>query len=109
MQVIKETSVPANSTVENILSGSIYEFPPWNCKVDFGLSGSATGLVATVTSGSDVLQEEGPVPPTNRFPQAQDDFTLTDLIGAGERIVLRVRNTTGGALTLFSTTRLTPI
>lgn len=108
MQVIKEISVAANATVDNVLSGSVYEFPAFNCKVDFGLSGSATGLVATVTSGSDVLQEEGPVPPTNRFPQAQDDFTLSDLVGAGERLVVKVRNTTGGGLTLFSTTRLTP-
>jgi hypothetical protein len=109
MQVIKQISVAANTTVDNVLSGSVYEFPAFNAKVDFGLSGSATGLVATVTSGSDVLQEEGPVPPTNRFPQADQDFTLTDLVGGGERLVIRVRNTTAGALTLFSTTRLTPI
>lgn len=109
MQVIKEISIAANATLDNVLSGSIYEFPSFNAEVDFGLTASATGLVATVTSGSDVLQEEGPVLPTNAFPVADQDFTLTDIVGAGERLVIRVRNTTAGALTLFSTTRLTPV
>jgi hypothetical protein len=38
-----------------------------------------------------------------------DDYTLTDVAGQGERLKIRGRNTTGGALTLFYAVRITPL
>lgn len=105
----KEVSVAANSTVDNVISGSIYEFLPWNASLALGTSGSATGLVVTINTGSDTVLEESPVPPTNHFPVIPDDMDVTDVAAGGERLVVKVRNTTGGALTFFLLVQLQPI
>lgn len=94
-------SVAATSVNDNVLTGSQFEFLPYNAQLNFGIVASATGLVCDAYSGQDTLCE-GLQPSTqNRFPIFPDDFNLTDVAGAGERIKLRVRNTTAGALTVF--------
>lgn len=105
----KEISIAANATVDNVVTGSIYEFLPWNASLSIGLQGSATGLVATINSGSDTVLEEAPVPIQNRFPIIPDDMDIHDVARGGERLVIKVRNTTAGALTLFALVQLTPI
>jgi len=110
MPVIKrEVSVPANSTVDNIVAGSIYEFLPWNAAINLGMTASATGLVATVNTGSDTVQEESAVDILTTFPKIPDDMTVQDVARAGERFVVKVRNTTGGALTFRLLAQLNPI
>ena len=110
MPLIKdETSVAANGTVDNILAGSAYEFLPWDAALEFGLVASATGLEVTVQSGSDVLQEEAPISIQNRFPIYPEDFDLADAAPGGSQLKVRVRNTTGGALTLFTSVKISPI
>lgn len=110
MPMIRKTaSVAANATVDNIISGSIYEFMPWNAILNIGTQGSATGLVVTINSGSDTILEESPVPTQNRFPIIPDDMDVQDVAAAGERLVIKIRNTTGGALTYFSLVQLTPV
>ena len=94
-------SVPASTAIDNVITGSQFEFLPYNSALRFALNGSATGLVADVYSGQDVLAEQMGVNALNRVPINPDDFLLTDVAGAGERIKVRVRNTTAGALTLF--------
>ena|SRR3990172_12604212 len=103
------TVVLANSVNDNILAGSQFEFLPYNAKIDFGLVASATGLVLDVYSGQDALCENMAPSLANRFPINPDDFTLTDVAGAGERLKVRVRNTTGGNLTLFHSVIVTPL
>lgn len=110
MPVIQSSvSVAANGSVDNVLAGSQFEFLPYDSYLEFGISGGANGLVSDVYSGQDVLAEQMQVPPTNRIPVRPDDFTLTDAAGAGERIKIRVRNTTGGALTFFFSVIITPL
>jgi len=109
MQIQKTASVAANTTVDNVLSGSQFEFLPMPAALEFGIVGSATGLQADVYSGSDMLCEGLDVSTQNRFPVFPDDYTLTDVAGAGERIKVRIRNTTAGALTYFVGVRITPI
>lgn len=109
MQIQKTASVAANTTVDNVLSGSQFEFLPMASALEFGIVGSATGLEADVYSGSDMLCEGLAVSTQNRFPVFPDDYTLTDVAGAGERIKVRIRNTTAGALTYFVGVRITPI
>lgn len=63
MPMIRKTaSVAGGATLDNIISGSIYEFMPWNAVLNIGVQGSATGLVVTVNSGSDTIMEESPIP-----------------------------------------------
>ncbi len=104
-----QVSLAANTVNDNVLTGSQFEFLPYNAALRFALNGSATGLVADVYSGQDVLAEQMGVNALNRVPINPDDFLLTDVAGGGERIKVRVRNTTGGALTLFYALIIDPI
>lgn len=102
------TSIPANGTVDNVLQGNQYEFLPFNALLEFGIVAAATGLLTDVYSGSDTLIESGDVSSANRSPIYPDDFNLTDVAGAGERIKVRIRNTTGAAIIAKTTVRITP-
>lgn len=105
----KEISIAANATNDNIFSGSIYEFLPWNASINLGMLGSATGLVATVNTGSDTVQEESPLTVGTVMPKIPDDMDVQDVAAAGERFVVKVRNTTGGALTVRAIAQIQPI
>lgn len=108
--VRKEESIAANGTLDNLFSGSIYEFLPWVASINMGLVGSATGLVATVTTGSDVVMEEAPINiSATAFPVIPDDMDIQDVARAGERVVVKVRNTTGGALTVRMVAQIQPL
>jgi len=102
-------SVAANAVNDNVLTGSQWEYLPYNAAVEFGLVGSATGLLLDVFSGQDNVAEGFAPSIANRFPIFPDDFTLTDVAAAGERLKVRARNTSGGALTLFFSVRLQPV
>lgn len=104
-------SVAAASQVDNVLSGSQFEFMPYHGKVEFGLSGDANGasLRVDVYSGQDVLLEAAPMSSQNRIPVYPDDFLLTDVAAAGERLKIRVRNLNAAAVTLFFGVRITPL
>ena len=105
----KEVSVPANATIDNLVTGSIYEFMPFNAALNIGMTGSATGLVATINTGSDTLLEESPLNVKTTFPLIPDEMDLQDRTLAGERLVMRIRNTTAGALTIRALVQISPI
>ena len=110
MPLIQQSvSIPASSVNDNVIQGSQFEFLPYNASLRFALNGSATGLVADIYSGQDVLAEQMAVNTLNRVPINPDDFLLSDVAGQGERIKIRVRNTTAGALTLFHALMIDPI
>lgn len=109
MPTIKvSTSIPANGTVDNVLTGNQYEFLPYNALLEFAIVAAAIGLLADVYSGSDTLIESGDVSSANRSPIYPDDFDLTDVAAGGERIKVRIRNTTGAAIIARTTCRITP-
>lgn len=105
----KEVSVAANSAVENILSGSAFEFLRGNAVVSIGLTGSATGLVANIQSGADIVLEESPILVKTTMPTIPDDMYYNDVGVMGDRLVVRCRNTTGGALTIRLICQVTPL
>jgi hypothetical protein len=113
MPVIQgNTSVAASAVNDNILSGSQFEFLPYNAALEFGLNGDANGadLRVDVYSGQDVLMENAPMNVQNRIPVYPDDYNLTDVAAAGERIKVRVRNTSAaGARSILFAVRITPI
>lgn len=102
-------SIAATSVNDNVLTGSQFEFLPYNAALNFGMTASATGLVVDVYSGQDTLCEQLSPSLQNRMPVFPDDFNLTDIAAAGERIKIRVRNTTAGALTFFFAVQINPI
>lgn len=96
----KEVSVPANSTNENILAGSAFEFARGPQLVSLGITASATGTFVTFTSGADVVLEETAPAIATVYPKIPDEFYYSDVAAPGDRYVIRVRNTTGGAITV---------
>jgi hypothetical protein len=97
---MRETLVGASATVDNAISGSAFEIAVRPVLVSIGLTQSATGLVMTITSGSDLILEEAPVPIKATYPIIPDEFFFSDVMMPSERLVIRIRNTTAGALTL---------
>ena len=96
----KEISIAANAVNDNILAGSSFEFLRGNSVVSIGLCGSATGLVANIQSGADIVLEESPLLVKTTMPTIPDDMYYNDVGVSGDRLVIRARNTTGGALTI---------
>jgi len=113
MPVIQGTvSIPASDVRDNVLTGSQFEFLPYDASLEFGLNGDANGadLRVDVYSGQDVLMENAPMNVQNRLPVFPDDYSLTDVAGAGERIKIRVRNiSAAGPRSINFAVRITPI
>lgn len=105
----KELSILANSVNDNILSGSSFEFLRSNSVVSAGLVGSATGLVANIQSGSDIVLEESPLAVKTTMPIVPDEMYYNDVGVAGDRLVVRVRNTTAGTLTVRAIVQVTSL
>lgn len=102
-------SIAANTTVENVLTGSQFEFLPYPSAVSFAVVGSAVGLLADINSGSDILTERMAVSGANRVPINPDDYILNDVADTSERLKIRVTNTTGGAITVNYGVIITPL
>lgn len=102
-------SVGANAKVDNVLAGKVYEFMPWDGEARFGIVAAAVGMRATVTSGSDVLLDDQEVSAANRYPLDPDDFFLSDIAAASERLVVALRNTTAAAIIVNTVVKLEPV
>lgn len=113
MPVIQgSASIALSSVNDNILAGSQFEFLPYNAYLEFGLNGDANGadLRVDVYSGQDVLMENSPMNVKAALPVYPDDFMLNDVAAAGERIKVRVRNTSAAAArTIYYSVRITPV
>jgi len=96
--IMKEVTVAANATNDNVLSGSAFEFARNAQLVSIGFTAAATGCFVTFSSGADVVVEECPSPIATRFPIIPDEFYASDVAAPGDRYVLRVRNSTGAGI-----------
>ena len=108
MQIQKLTSVPANDVVENVFAGSAFEFPTQNVVVSLGSVQEATGLFITIQNGGIIELEESPPAINADFPIIPDEFYYNFGVASGQRLVLRVRNSTAGAINLRSIAMMQP-
>jgi len=112
MQAQGNRSLTTATSVANLLTGQVYEWirsPSW---VEVGITQSATGLIASVACDSDiVLQDVGEtnIPIKATPPVYPDEFLAGFACMPGSRIIVAVRNPTGGTLTLFYIVRITAI
>lgn len=106
--IMKETSVGAGATNDNVVSGSAFEFARTRQIVSIGVTGSATGGFVTIQSGSDVVLEESPPYVATVFPIIPDQMFYTDVMEAGDRLVIKARNPTGGAIIFRTIVQITP-
>jgi hypothetical protein len=107
--IMRETVIAAGAVNENLLSGSAFEFARQNSLVSIGLNQSATGGFATINSGADVVAEEFAPPIGTVYPIIPDGMYFSDVAAAGDRLVIRYRNPTGGALTVRTVCQVTPL
>lgn len=78
------------------LQGDQYEYLPFPARVQFAIVGLNTAGIdsrATVYSGSDVLQQNGPITTKAALSVVNpDDFMLDDVAGQGERLNVVLTN-----------------
>ena len=96
--ITNETSIAANSTSANLLTGDINEFLGRPSAVSLFCTGAAVGLRAQLLIGGDVVIDDQPISDANRFPITPDDFLSRGGGIPGDRLTLRFRNTTVGAV-----------
>jgi len=107
--IIDNVVVGANATSANVLAGQLYEFLPSNAKVALFATGSAAGLRTTLNIGGEQIVDDTGIGTQNRSPIVPDDLVATDGGRRGERLILRFRNTTAGALTAFYMVQINPV
>lgn len=102
-------SVAANATVQNVLVGKLFEFASRPSIVRLYASAAAVGLNVSLLVGSRALVDDQEVNAQNRMPIVPDDFVAEGAARPGERIVVRLRNTTAGAIVAFTRTDVIPV
>ena len=93
-------------------AGSQYEFLPFNALIEVALlADTADVFLASVFSGSDVLLQSSQidnlalaVPLT--YPE---DYSLSDVAAAGERLGCQLTNNTGGVADVRTAAKITPL
>lgn len=101
-------SVAANTTIANVLTGKSQEFVPEPSIVRLFMTGSAVGLFVTFLCGTEVVVEDQEVSSANRFPLVPDDYVAECGAIRGDRIVIKVRNSTAGAITSIARVEVNP-
>lgn len=105
----REITVAANSTVENVFAGSAFEFLRGNSVVSIGAGAAVTGTVMNIQSGADIVLEEAATPILTRYPLIPDEMYYTDVGQMGDRVVLRVRNTTAAGIVFRAIAQITQL
>lgn len=108
MYIQTSTSVAANAVNDNVIAGNQFEFAPVRSIVEFGIVASATGIEIDILIGARSVVTRMLPSLQNRFAIYPDDFTVRGGAQMGERVIVRARNTTGGALTVFTTVKYNP-
>jgi hypothetical protein len=92
----REVNVVTLTTNPNLLTGSVFEFARGNVLMMLGVTAAATGSFVTINSGADVVLEESAPVVATRFPIIPDEMYYADVAAGGDRIIIAVRNPTGG-------------
>ena len=93
-------SVAANTTVANVLAGKLNEFLNENSVVSLYMLAEAVGVNASLIVGNEIVVDDQEI--TARAVgtpiTVPDDFLAQGGGFAGDRLIVRVRNTTGAAI-----------
>ena len=102
------TSVPANTTTGNILAGKAMEFVQEVSTVVIGICAAAVGLFATVVIGTEVVVDDQEVSAAAHMPTFPEDVLAEGGAFAGDRITVRLRNSTGAAIITQTKINISP-
>lgn len=109
MSVIQgTTSIPAAGSTNNLLSGSAFEYARVRQLVSIGVTASATGTFIGITVGSELILEDTPTYILAAYPVVPDQMFYNASAQAGDRLVIRARNPTAGAIVFSYLVQITP-
>lgn len=108
--ILKRTVMTASGTSEPVV-GDANEFVQAPSQIEVAIVADATGVLADVFSGSDQIADQVAVPVAtiNTMPKYPDDFFATDAAMPGDRIRVRLRDTSGAIRTVYTAVRITPV
>jgi len=101
-------SVAANATVQNALAGKVHEFLSEDSLIRVAAVAAAVGMNVSVLVGAEVLVDDQEISAANRYPVIPDDVVAEGAGFGGDRLILRYRNTTGGAIVIQSILGIEP-
>jgi hypothetical protein len=101
-------SVALNAVVANAISGKTHEFIKEPSIVRYYGSASAVGLFTTFIVGDEIVVEDQELNAQNRMPIVPDDVVAEAGGLPGDRVVVKLRNSTGAAITTFTRVEVNP-
>jgi len=103
-------SVAANATVDNVLAGKLHEFLTENSVVSLNAIAQAVGLRVSLLIGSEVVVDDQEIAARAAATAliVPDDFVTSSGGLAGDRLILRLRNTTGAAIITITSIETSP-
>jgi hypothetical protein len=104
-------SIAAGATFSPLV-GTNYQYVPRPGVVKYIHRATAVGVVSTIKSGSDELQQEAPVPAGGTAGFTPSEFNvppIVDKVEAGDQQIITYRNTTAGAITVDGFIDYTPL
>ena len=107
-QMTDVTSVAANATSLNLLSGKNAEFIQRPSTIFVAVVASAVGLFLTLLITEQTIVDDQEVSGANRFPTI-DDVSVDHGAVPGDRLTLKLRNSTGAAITGNSLVKVVPV
>lgn len=93
------------------LDGWQYEFAPFGGALEVITDATAVGMALTITAGGDTIVEESPVKAGGTagvIPSALNTAAMVGRVKARDRLKVKVRNTTAGAVTSNGIATLVP-
>jgi hypothetical protein len=77
--------------------------------IRFGVNAAAVGLFTTIIVGNEVICEDQEVSAINRTPQDPEDYNYEASGMPGDRVIVKLRNSTGAAIIGFTAVKVTPL
>jgi len=102
-------SIAANTTSTNRLTGNLNEFLGSMSVVALYCAAAAAAVRVQLLIGAETIIDDEEVSDINRFPQTPEDFLARGGGFPGDRLILRFRNTTGGALVVKWRLEIDPV
>lgn len=102
-------TVAANATTANIFAGNIFEFIQRASIVRFYPVAAAVGMNVDILVGNESYVNDQEISGANRWPIRNEDLLVEMGALPGERIVVRLRNTTGAAIVVQTLVEVIPV
>jgi len=119
-RIVAEMVGPASFTfTSSVAAGAIYlpldgwqfEFAPFGGAIEVIADATAVGMVLTLTAGNETIVEESPIKAggvAGVIPAALNTAVFVGQVRKGDRLKVKIRNTTGGAVTANGIVTIVP-